>query len=72
MLSIDKIYLATKLNLPDPMYQRKSTEPDFLSVTLIQIYQTKPIEPNLPNQNYKTESTKSNLASKIFEMQRTK
>ena len=54
------------------MYQRKSTEPDFLSVTLIQIYQTKPIEPNLPNQNYKTESTKSNLASKIFEMQRTK
>ena len=41
------------------MYQTKSNEPNFFLGD-----QTKSIDPNLPNQTYNTESTKSNLPTK--------
>ena len=50
--SIDKAYLATKPNLPDPMYQTKSTEPNYQICSLgtkwiDEIYETKTTELNL-------------------------
>ena len=44
----------------------------FVPWGLNQISQAKAIEPNLPNQTYKTESTRSNLPTKMFLMLRTK
>ena len=41
---------------------------NFYSWGLNPIYQTKSIEPNLPNHIYKTSSTKPNIGSKMFEM----
>ena len=51
---------------------KKSWLIQFIPWGLNQIYQTKFIEPDLLDQNYKTESTKSNLQNKMIEMDRTK
>ena len=62
--------------LPKPIYQTECTKPNILNkicyLDLIQIYQTKSIDPNLPNQTYKPESTKSNLPTKMIKILRTK
>ena len=50
-----------KHNLRNPINQTKSTEQN------LYLCETKSIEPNLPNQIYKTESSKLNLPSKTFE-----
>ena len=61
--SIHTIYLATEPNLPNLIYQTKSTIQN-----LYHGDQTKSIELNLPIPIYKTKSTKLNLPSKMFKM----